>query len=349
MKTCIRKFMFGATLAMLTGLSPGLAEAQEKVKLVLANGLAPLVTLNQMFEFLIAPRLELYSNGLIVTDVKGNTTLCSEHKCVEQARLGQVDIVTASSENMGTFGKTFDINGLPFLYKDDTWAQKLLNGWLGEHLKAEAVKEQQIHVLGIVVSLGFRNLQNKVRQVKTPADLKGIKIRVTKSPVEFTLIKQWGGVPIPFDWAQLYEGLRTGVVEGMYIPDGYVAAQKFQEVTPFITDIGGMLVTHVVSMTKKRYDSLPPVARSAIDRVGREMLEENLALDRMQRSKLVAEVKKQAKYYYPTEAERKQWAALAPKTWVELKGRYDPKIVRRVLEEQGQKDLIALLEKEGAL
>ena len=87
MKTCIRKLAIGASLAMLTGLSPGLALAQAKVKLVLANGLAPLVTLNQMFEFLIAPRLEQYSDGLITTDVKGNNTLCSEHKCVEQARL----------------------------------------------------------------------------------------------------------------------------------------------------------------------------------------------------------------------------------------------------------------------
>lgn len=349
MKTSIRKFVLGASLATLAGLSPGLAQAQQKVKLVLANGLAPLVTINQMFEFLLAPRLELYSGGLITTDVKGNNTLCSEHKCVEQARLGQVDIVTASSENMGAFGKTFDINGLPFLFKDDASAQKLLNGWLGDHLKAEAVKEQQLHVLGVIVSLGFRNLDNKVRQVKTPADLKGIKIRVTKSPVEFTLIKQWGGVPIPYDWGQLYEGLQSGVVEGMYIPDGYVAAQKFHEVTPYITEIGGMLVTHVVSMTKKRYDSLPPVARGAIDRVAREMLEENLALDRMQRAKLITEVKTKAKYYYPTEAERKLWTAGAPKAWVQLKGRYDPKIARRALEEQGQKDFIALLEKEGAL
>jgi TRAP-type C4-dicarboxylate transport system substrate-binding protein len=336
-------------VAALATLSPGLAEAQQKQKLVLANGLAPMVTINQMFEFLMAPRLELYSGGMIVADVKGNTTLCSEHKCVEQAKLGQVDIVTASSENMGTFGKTFDINGLPFIYKDDAWAQKLLNGWMGDHLKAEAVKDQQLHVLGIVVSLGFRNLDNKVRQVKVPADLKGIKIRVTKSPVEFTLIKAWGGVPVPFDWAQLYEGLKTGVVEGMYIPDAYVGAQKFQEVTPFITEIGGMLVTHVISMTKKRYDSLPAQSRAAIDRVAKEVGEENLALDRMQRAKLVAEVKKTAKYYTPTAAEHKQWAELAPKAWVELKGRYDPKIARKALEEQGLTDLIKALEKEGAL
>ena len=60
-------------------------------------------------------------------------------------------------------------------------------------------------------------------------------------------------------------------------------------------------------------------------------------------------MKKKAKYYYPTDAERKQWAGLAPKAWVELKGRYDPKIARRALEEQGLKDFIALLEKEGAL
>ncbi len=349
MKVSIRKLALGASLGVLVALSPGLAQAQAKTKLVLANGLAPLVTINQIFEFLLAPRLELYSGGAITTDVKGNNTLCSEHKCVEQARLGQVDIVTASSENMGAFGKTFDINGLPFLFKDDTWAQKQLNSWLGDYLKEEAAKEQQIHVLGVIVSLGFRNLDNKVRPVRVPADLKGIKIRVTKSAVEATLIKEWGAIPIPYDWAQLYEGLQSGIVQGMYIPDGYVAARKFHEVTPYITAVEGMLVTHVVSMPKKRYDSLPPVAQKAVDRVSREMLEENLALDRMQRAKLRQDVLTKAKIYYPTPAELKLWFAAAPKAWVTLKGRYDPKIARRSLEEQGQKDLIAILEKEGAL
>ena len=60
-----------------------------------------------------------------------------------------------------------------------------------------------------------------------PEDLKGLKIRVTKSPVELNLMKTWGATAVPFDWAQLYEGLSTGVVDGYYIPDAYVAAQKF--------------------------------------------------------------------------------------------------------------------------
>ena len=47
--------------------------------------------------------------------------------------------------------------------------------------------------------------------------MKGLKWRVTKSPVEYMLVKNWGAVPVPYDWSQLYTGLQSGVVEGQYV------------------------------------------------------------------------------------------------------------------------------------
>lgn len=340
-----------AVMAVLAVAHPGTAQAAEKgeVHLVIAHGLAPLVSLNRIFRYLVKPRLELYSRGRISVDLKGEKTLCSEHKCVEQVLLGQIDIAASSSGNMGNFGPTFDINFLPFLFKDDESATRLLNGWYGEYLKQESAKNQGLHNLAVIVSMGFRNLDNSVREVRVPKDLKGIKIRVTKSPVEFSMIKEWGAVPVPYDWGQLYEGLQSGVVQGMYIPDAYVAARKFEEVTPYITRTGGGLVTHVISMKKERYDGLPGWAKEVIDKVFKELKQENLALDRMRRAILLEQVEKKAKIYVPTEAERKLWFAAAPNSWLKVKGRYDPKIARRVLKEQGQDDLIKLMEKAGAL
>ena len=130
---------------------------------------------------------------------------------------------------------------------------------------------------------------------------------------------------------------------------GDQAARKFEEVTPYITRTGGGLVTHVISMKKERYDGLPGWAKEVIDRVFKELKQENLGLDRMRRAILVEQVVKKAKIYTPTEAERKLWFAAAPGSWLKVKGRYDPDIARRVLKEQGQDDLIKLMEKAGAL
>ena len=307
------------------------------------------IAMGLMFKYLVKPRLEKYSNGRISVDLQQQGKLCSEHKCIEQVKLGQIDIGASSSGNMGAFGTTFNINFLPYIYKTDTYAQKALNGWLGEYLRKQARKEMGLHLLGSYVGGGFRALDNSVREVRVPADLKGIKIRVTKSPVEFSLIKAWGGIAVPYDWGQLYEGLQSGVVQGMYIPHLFTALRKFHEVTPYITETGGGMAVLHMSMAAKRWDSLPGWSKEIMVRVFKEFGEENTAVDRMASAQAVEILESKAKLYIPNAAEYEKWTAAAPEAWLKVKGQYDPKIARRILEEQGQTKLIGLLEKAGAL
>lgn len=321
----------------------------ETVKLVLAHGMAPAAPLADLFEYVIKDRLERYSEGAIQADVHGNNTLCSEHKCIEQVTLGQIDIGAASSGNMGSFGPIFDNNVLPYLFKDDASASTALNGWYGDHLIQRARDELGLHVLAIVPSFGYRQLENSVRPVKVPSDLKGIKLRVTKSPVEFTLLKEWGATPIPYSWGQIYEGLSSGVVKGMYVAIGYVAARKLYEVVPYVTITGGPIQTHVIAMQAKKYDSLPTRTREVVDKVFAEVKDEALAIDRLWVSKARKVMAANAEIYYPTEDELKLWMKAVPKAWLKIKGRYDVEMTTRLLKEQGRQDFIDLLKREGAL
>src|SRR3989440_7673807 len=248
-----------AAAAVCTCAAP--VHSQDKLRLTIANGIAPNVPTHWWFKDYIGPELRKQSNGRIEVNVQVNGTLCSEHKCVEQARLGQIDIGSVSAGNIGSFGSTFDILNLPYIFKDDPAAEKLINGWLGKELSVRAEKEMGLHIIAIIPSYSFRNIDNSKREVRVPEDLRGLKIRVTKSPVELNLIRTWGATAVPFDWGQLYEGLQTGVVDGMYIPDAYVAAQKFYEVAKFITVTGGGWNAHIIFMDKKRYDRMPQWAK----------------------------------------------------------------------------------------
>ena len=217
------------------------------------------------------------------------------------------------------------------------------------NLRARVRKEMDLHLLSSVVGGGFRSLANTVREVRVPKDLKGIKIRVTKSPVEFSMIKDWGAIPVPYDWGQLYEGLQSGVVQGMYIPHLFTALRKLHEVAPYITETGGGMVTLNSSMSVKRFDSLPKWAQDVIEKVFAELRAESLAVDRMASAQAVEILESQAKVYRPTDAEYNLWAAAAPKSWLKVKGRYRPETVTRILEEQGQTEFLALLKKVGAI
>jgi TRAP-type C4-dicarboxylate transport system substrate-binding protein len=336
-------------LALLAASSSIPAVAQQTIRLTAATGIAPTVPTAWWFSDYIGPKLKEYSNGRIVPNVKINGTLCNEHKCVEQARLGQIDIGSVSGGNIGSFGHTFDILNLPYIFKDDASAEKLIGGWLGDELRKRAEKEMGLHVLAIIPSYSFRNVDNSKREIRVPKDMQGIKFRVTKTEVEFTLVKTWGGTPVPYDWGQLYEGLQTNVVDGMYIPDAYVAAQKFYEVAPYITRTGGGWNAHIIFMDLRRYQRLPDSARAVVDRIGREIAERSFKVDAEWLAKYTKELAGKVKVYEPNAHELQLWYEGAPPAWRAVRNTYDPALARRALEEQGQQELIGKLEKAGAL
>jgi TRAP-type C4-dicarboxylate transport system substrate-binding protein len=339
-----------AMAACIATLAPAVpAMAENSVKLTLATGIVPTVPTAWFVKDFIAPRLEKYSNGRISTNVQISGSLCSEHKCVEQAKLKQIDLGTVSGANIGAFGPAFDILNLPYIFKDDASADAIINGWLGEELANKAAKELELHTLAVIPSFGFRNLDNNVREVKVPADLKGIKLRVTKTPIELALIQGWGGIPVPYDWATLYEGLQTKIVNGMYIPDAYVAAQRFYEVTPYITHTGGGLNTHIIFMSRDRYHALPDWAKDAIDRTAKDLREVAFKIDIEWRERADADLKGKVKFYEPSPIELQLWYKGAVPAWVAVKGTYDHALAGRVLREQGQQELISALQTAGAL
>jgi TRAP-type transport system periplasmic protein len=338
-----------AAMALVVGMLAAPASAQDKLRLTIANGIAPNIPTYWWFKDYIGPRLEQLSNGRMQVNVQVNSTLCSEHKCVEQARMGQIDVGSVSGGNIGSFGQTFDILNLPYIFKDDASAEKLINGWLGKELAARAEKELGLHVIAIIPSYSFRNIGNSKREVRVPEDLKGLKLRVTKSPVELNLIKTWGATAVPFDWAQLYEGLSTGVVDGYYIPDAYVAAQKFYEVSPYITRTGGGWNAHIIFMDKKRYERLPAWAKEQIATIGDEIRARSFKVDAEWMAQQTKLLEGKVKVYTPNQQELDRWYAGAPAAWVAVKGTYDPALARRVLQEQGQNELIRKLEAAKAL
>ena len=346
-KIHIRMHCLLAACALAAALAPS-AWGQDKMRLTLAHGNPPTIPTTHWFNYLSA-KLEEYSKGSITVNHQGANTLCSEHKCVEQAKLGQIDIGSVSGANIGAFGPTVDILNLPYIFKDDAAAEKLVNGWLGEELTKRAEKELGLRFIAIIPSYGFRNLDNSKREIRVPADTKGIKFRVTKSPVELNLVKTWGGVAVPYDWAQLYEGLQNGVVDGMYIPDAYVAAQKFYEVSKFITQTGGGWNTHILFIDNKRYDKLPPAAQQILDRIGKEIRADSFKVDAEWTARNTKVLDGKVKIYKPTPAEMQLWYGGAPAAWLSVKGTYDPALARRVLQEQGQDELIKKLQTVGAL
>lgn len=344
--TSLARFLIAA-LASVALAAP--AAAQPALKLTLGTQANDSMSIGKGLAEVFKPAVEKYSNGRIQLDLRGNGALCSEQNCVEQMRLGQVDIATVSSGNVGSFGTTFDLINLPYIFKDNASAERIFNQWLVKELAQRSEKELKMHLIALIPVGGFRNIDTTKKQIKVPDDLKGIKIRVTKSPTEFNLVKAWGAAPIPYDWTQLYEGLQSGVVEGMYLQDTFTVTGKFTEVIKHITEVNAAYSAHPILMDLDRYRKLPDWARQAIDKAGADLMAKAFAYDVRWQEDAAKMMKGKADVYVPTDKEMALWHKGAVAAWVSVKGTYDPALARRILQEQGQTDLIKELQADKAL
>lgn len=350
----LKRKLAGLALAALGALAPGVA-AQEITKLTVGTSWPQGYPLSHMLAGVLKPKLEAYSNGKLALEVHLASSLCSEGTCVEQVRLGQADIGTISIANYGGFGKTFEILTLPYLFKDTESARRVMDGFLLAMLRQQAERDERLKVLAIVPMFGFRSLENNQGVVRRPADLKGLKIRVTPSPLDGALLQAWGATPTSIPWAETYDALSLKIVRGIYIQKGVWAGLKFFEVTPYVTETGGAWTPMMIFMDLKRFQKLPQEARDAIERAASELQEASWDIDARYMTKFesLADVAGgKVQVYKPTPDEMKEWRRLSAKAWVTGKrlGLYDPKLARKVLEAQGgQEDLIVELEKHGAI
>ncbi len=161
----LRGLAVGGVISVLTA---GTALAEPEITLRLGTAGNRTYGLGKLAFDVMAPRLAEYSGGRIELKIHDRGSLCSEHSCVEQVGLGQIDIATVSSGNVGAFGSTFDIINLPFLFNGQDGASKILNGWLAKELTERAANEMGMHVIALVPVGGFRS----ARQLAGPAPTK---------------------------------------------------------------------------------------------------------------------------------------------------------------------------------
>jgi TRAP-type C4-dicarboxylate transport system substrate-binding protein len=119
------------------------AWAQDRLKLTIGSTASPAWSLGKDLNNVMKPNLEKYSGGRIELTVQGGGALCNEQGCVEQMKLGQIDMATVSSGNVGAFGTTFDIINLPYLFKDAETANRISNAWLAKELSQRAEKDMK--------------------------------------------------------------------------------------------------------------------------------------------------------------------------------------------------------------
>jgi len=173
------------------------------------------------------------SKGSLKVQVFHQGTLGQERELFEGMRLGTVDMAKTITSVIGNTVPEFGIFDLPYLFRDLDHQLQVLNGPVGRQLLARL---ETAGVKGLFwMEQGTRSFYLAKRPVRTPADLKGLKIRVMESPIMVDTINALGAAATPMPWGELYTSLRQGVVDGAENAPDAIATSKQYEVAKYYT------------------------------------------------------------------------------------------------------------------
>ncbi|MDR2588539.1 MAG: DctP family TRAP transporter solute-binding subunit [Spirochaetales bacterium] len=152
---------------------------------------------------------------------------------VESVQMGTLEMADIENGPMGGFVPQAMIWDLPYLYRDLDHAHRVADGTVGDQLK-KLFLEKNIRVLAFNDG-GFRYFTNSKRPIKTPADMKGMKIRVMESKIMIETINGFGATAVPMAFGELYTALQQGTVDGQENPFNLIYSQKFFEVQKYLS------------------------------------------------------------------------------------------------------------------
>ncbi len=206
--------------------------------------------------------VERETKGAVEVQLFPNRQLGDERQMLEGMRFGTVDAGIITNAVIAQIEPAFQVNDLPFLFANESQAHRVLDGKVGAEL-ARRLASKGIVVLGYMEG-GFRNMINNKKPVSQPADVAGVKYRVMQNPVFIDMFNSMGGSAVPMAWGETFTAVQQGTIDGLEIPLAVIEANKYFEVTRFLS-----LTNHTYSMiglviSKRSLDKLPPAQREAV-------------------------------------------------------------------------------------
>lgn len=204
-------------------------------------------------------RLEERSGGKLKLALFPNGQLGSETQCLEKVQTGTLDMTKTSAAPIGNFISAYKIFSLPYLFRDGDHYWHTLDGPVGGEMlgllaKTDDGSASGLHGLGYFDS-GSRSFYT-VDPVKTPADLRGKKIRVMSDEVAMDMVQALGGSPTPIAYGELYTALKQGTVDGAENnPPSFVTSRHYEICKNYVLDEHSR-IPDVIVISSKVWDSL---------------------------------------------------------------------------------------------
>ncbi|SBW11767.1 conserved exported hypothetical protein [uncultured Alphaproteobacteria bacterium] len=261
----MRKLLTMALAAGLMALSGAAAAAPLTIKVAYENNPGePIDKVMHYWKDMLAER----SKGEIVLDLYPSSQLGAKKDVTEQAMMG-MNIITLSDVGfLVDFDPDLGILFGPYLTDDP---QKLFaiyeSDWFKK--KNEALKKKGIHIVMSNYLYGVRQILAK-KPINTPADMKGMKIRVPNNVMQIKAIEAMGATPTPMPLGEVYPALAQGIIDGVENPISVLYGQKLHEQAKYLSMVGYITNTSLWLGGEAFFETLPPAQLELIHETARE-------------------------------------------------------------------------------
>lgn len=252
----MKKYLLQSIVILVTVFTAGAVQAEitaRKIKLGIQNPKGhPMEVSAKKLAELIATK----SNDKIKIRVFSGGQLGGDLQTVSALQGGVTEMTVLNSGILGAQVKDFEVYDFPFVFENNKEADAVLDGDFGKNLHAK-LEDKGIVGLGYW-DLGFRNITNNRRPIKTLEDIAGLKLRVIPNPINIDWVSALGANPVSLAFPEVYTALEQKAIDGQENPITVIYANKMNEVQKYLTLTRHQYNPQSVIISKKVWDTFSP-------------------------------------------------------------------------------------------
>ncbi len=212
-------------------------------------------------------KIETQSAGTIRVNIYPFGQFCSNEKeCIDGLKSGALDIFFTAASAVGIIFEGAQVLDLPYAFASDEVAQCVLTGPFEDKLRSAILADGVGIRLAAVTGIGgWRHFATTKKPVRTPDDLRGMKIRTTPSAIQQQLVRALGANPTPIAWSELYTAFGTGVIEGTKNTINDIVISNNDEHINFITLDGHVYMSGLWWYSERNWKVMPETTRGWVN------------------------------------------------------------------------------------
>jgi C4-dicarboxylate-binding protein DctP len=236
---------------------------------------------------------EARTKGRVKVEIYPNSQLFKDGEEMQMLQLGNVQMLAPSVSKFGPLGvREFEIFDLPYIFDNYEELHKVTSGPIGQALFK---KLESKGIVGLAYwDNGFKDMSAN-KPLKTPADFRGLKMRIQSSKVLDGQMRALGATPQVMAFSEVYQALQTGVVDGTENPPSNLYTQKMHEVQKYLTLSDHGVIEYAVIANKKFWDALPGDVRTTLEGAMKDATKYANDIARQENEEALAKVKASGK------------------------------------------------------